>query len=257
MITRYTCSLNGIELGHLDPSILLLDIRYTAPVRTLTTTQLAGRDGQRLMRTTTSSVSVSLTFEIHEQDIQRRFAVCEKVQQWAMEGGLLTTGDRPERQLHVVCETPPVIGSSLKWTDRLGVTLTAFDRPFWEDRFPTTVSLSGNTSRSVYAPGFAAPAMVEGSVTNQGTGPIQQVDITAGETAFHFTGLGLTAGQKLTFDYDEHGILSIRVGSTSALDKRTPLSSDDLTLIPGGMRTVSVHTDGSALTRLDIRGRYL
>ena len=257
MRTRYACALNGVEIGELDASVLLIDIDYNTPSRQLTTTRLAGSDGQRMMRDVTDSVSVLVTFEIHEHDIERRAAVCEQVQRWAMEGGILTTADKPERQLRVVCETPPAIGSALKWTSRLNILFTAYERPFWEDRYPTRVTINGNGSADVYAPGFAAPAVVDGRVKNTGANAVNSLTLRSGNTFFTFESLALAAGKTLEFGYDSRNILFIRADGQSALLKRTPASSDGLALQPGGMRKMSVTADGSVSASFEIRGMYI
>ena len=118
MMTRYACRLNGIDLSSIDPTIYVLDVSTVSPVRDLVTTPLAGRSGQRITKRTTNSLSVEVKFEIHEQNTVRRALIAEKVTEWAILGGILTTNDRPERRLHVICETLPNF-SALRWTNSL------------------------------------------------------------------------------------------------------------------------------------------
>lgn len=256
MRTRYIVALNGVELSALAPEIIVTDITHSAPVRELKTSDIAGRNGKLYTRTVTSSTGVTVYFEIHTQDVRRRALIMEDVQRWAMPGGVLTTGDRPDRRLGVVCESLPAVGSALKWTGSCSVGFTAYAVPFWEDETPRSVSISGNGSKSLYVPGFAAPAGVEAKVKNTGSVAITSVRLTAGKTFMEFTGLSLASGQTMTVSHDERGLLTARIGEMSVLANRTAASSDELELEPGTTATLSVSTNGTASTTFEVRGRY-
>lgn len=256
MRTRYIVALNGVELSSLAPEIIVTDIVHNAPLRELKTSDIAGINGKLYTRTVTSSTGVTVYFEIHTQDVRRRAMIMEDVQRWAMNGGVLTTGDRPDRRLDVVCESLPAVGSALKWTGSCSIGFTAYAVPFWEDETPRRVSISGNGSKSLYVPGFAAPAGVEAAVRNAGSGKITSVQLTAGETFMEFTGLSLAAGKTLAIGHDERGLLTAKIGETSVLAKRTAESSDEMELEPGKTALFSVRTDGSASTVFEVRGRY-
>lgn len=256
MRTRYGFRLNGIELSDLAPEIIPLDISYDAPVREVKTTALAGRDGQVPFGVITSSQSVTVYFEIHTQDIRRRAEVLSIVREWAMRGGFLTTDDMEEKRLHVLCETPPALSSSLKWTQRLSTTFTAYASPFWEDSIPIQITMDGNQQKEVFVPGYAAPAGVEVSVSNTGSTEISRVSLSAGKTTMSFEGLALPAGNTLDIGHDERGILYATIDGVGVLSKRTAASSDELMLDAGARGNVSVQTDGTAKTCFRIRGRY-
>ena len=251
MMTRYACRLNGIDLSSIDPAIYVLDVSTVSPVRDLATTPLAGRNGQRITKRTTNSLSVEVKFEIHEQNTVRRALIAEKVTEWAILGGILTTNDRPERRLHVICETLPNF-SALRWTNSLTATFTAFEIPFWESEYPQNVMIDGNGEAQM----FADDSRVWASVTNAGTDAITTVDLTAGQTALHFSGLALSSGSSLEVGTDEHGVFYARIGSESVLSKRTAESSDELRLEAGKFGKLSVSTNGKAKTRFGVRGYY-
>ena len=255
MMTRYACRLNGIDLSSIDPAIYVLDVSTVSSVRDLATTPLAGRNGQRITKRTTNSLSVEEKFEIHEQNTVHRALIAEKVTEWAILGGILTTNDRPERRLHVICETLPNF-SALRWTSSLTATFTAFEIPFWESEFPQNVMIDGNGEAQMIAPGFADDSRVWASVTNAGTGAITAVDLTAGQTALHFSGLALPFNSTLEVGTDEHGVFYARIGSESVLSKRTAESSDELRLEAGKFGKLSVSADGKAKTRFSVRGYY-
>ena len=256
MRSRYLAALDGVELSAIAPEIIVTDITHNAPVREVRASDIAGRNGKLYTRTVTSSAGVTVSFEIHTQDVRRRSAIMEDVQRWAMPGGALTTSDRPDRVLRVVCESLPTIGSAQKWTGVCSIGFVAYAVPFWEDETPHRVSITGNGSKNLFVPGFAAPASVEAMVKNTGSGAISSVTLTAGDTSMTFNGLSLGSGQTMTLAHDARGLLTARIGSTSVLDKRTAASSDELELEPGKNATLNAATDGTASTTFDVRGRY-
>lgn len=256
MRTRYLVGLDGVELSSIAPEIIVTDITHNAPVREVRASDIAGRNGKLYTRTVTSSTGVTVSFEIHTPDVRRRAAIMEDVQRWAMPGGVLTTSDRPNRVLRVVCESLPTIGSAQKWTGVCSIGFVAYAVPFWEDETPRRVSITGNGSKSLFVPGFAAPASVEAKVTNTGSGAISTVTLTAGDTSMTFAGLALGAGQTMTIAHDAHGLLTARIGGASVLDKRTAASSDELELEPGRNATLTITTNGTASTVFEVRGRY-
>ena len=256
MRSRYLAALDGVELSAIAPEIIVTDITHNAPVREVRAYDIAGRNGKLYTRTVTSSAGVTVSFEIHTPDVRRRAAIMEDVQRWAMPGGVMTTSDRPDRVLRVVCESLPTIGSAQKWTGISSIGFVAYAVPFWEDESPRRVSITGNGSKSLFVPGFAAPAGVEARVTNTGSGAISSVTLTAGETSMTFNGISLAAGQTMTIAHDARGLLTSRIGGTSVLNKRTASSSDELELEPGKNAALSVTTNGTASTTFEVRGRY-
>lgn len=256
MRSRYLAALDGVELSAIAPEIIVTDIKHNAPVREVRTSDIAGRNGKLYTHTVTSSAGVTVSFEIHTQDVRRRAAIMEDVQRWAMPGGVLTTSDRPDRVLRVVCETLPTVGSAQKWTGISSIGFVAYAVPFWEDETPRRVSITGNGSKNLFVPGFAAPASVEAMIKNTGSVEISSVTLTAGDTSMTFNGLSLGSGQSMTLAHDARGLLTARIGGTSVLDKRTAASSDELELEPGRNATLTAATDGTASTTFDVRGRY-
>ena len=256
MRSRYLAALDGVELSAIAPEIIVTDITHNAPVREVRASDIAGRNGKLYTRTVTSSAGVTVSFEIHTPDVRRRAAIMEDVQRWAMPGGVLTTSDRPDRVLRVVCESLPIIGSAQKWTGTCSIGFVAYAVPFWEDEAPRRVTISGNGSKSLFAPGFAAPASVEAAVKNTGSSAISSVKLTAGDTSMTFIGISLSSGQTMTLAHDARGLLTARIGGASVLDKRTAASSDELELEPGKNATLSVATNGTSSTTFEVRGRY-
>ena len=256
MRSRYLAALDGVELSSIAPEIIVTDITHNAPVREVRASDIAGRNGKLYTRTVTSSAGVTVSFEIHTPDVRRRAAIMEDVQRWAMPGGVLTTSDRPDRVLRVVCESLPTVGSAQKWTGTCSIGFVAYAVPFWEDETPRRVIITGNGSKNLFVPGFAAPAGVEARVTNTGSGTISSVTLTAGDTSMTFNGISLGAGQTMTIAHDARGLLTARIGGTSVLNKRTAASSDELEIDPGKNATLTAATNGTASTTFEVRGRY-
>lgn len=258
MMTRYEAWLDKKSLSAIDPSIYIRDIAYNAPRTMITTSDIPGRNGQRVTGRSARSTSVQITIEIHEQDVARRQDVCRRIQAWAMKGGSLTTNDRRDQRLRVLCEEPPAISSALKWTQALRMTFAAYAQPFWEDETPRSVSLSGtNSDKPLYTPGIGALTRVEASVKNTSGSAINTLTLSAGGTTFDFTGLNLAANETLEIGYDENDLLTIRAGNTSKMSCRTAASDDDLMIETGKSETVSIRAGGSVSATFRARGLYM
>lgn len=258
MMTRYEAWLDKKSLSAVDPSVYILDIAYGSPRFAIDTADKPGRNGQHVTGMNARNSSVVITFEIREQDTERRQEVCRRVQAWAMGGGVLTTRDRRGQRLCVICEDPAAISSALKWTQPLKITLTAYEQPFWEDEYPRSASVSGtNATKSLYVPGIGAQTRAEASVKNLSGGTIDALTLKAGGTTFDFVGLGLGAGETLEVGYDENDLLTIRVGDVSKMSCRTAESDDDLMLTTGKSESVSVYSGGEVSATFKARGLYL
>lgn len=256
MMTRYEAWLNKKGLSTIDPSIYILDIAYSTPRMMTNTVDIAGRNGQRVISRLARNTSVVITIEIHEQDTARRQDVCRRVQEWAMQGGILTTRDRNGQRLCVICESPPDISSALKWTQALKMTFTAYEQPFWEDENPRSVTISGAGEKSLYVPGIGAQTRVEATVSNTSGGIVNALTLKAGSTTMAFSGLGLANGAALEIGYDEKGLLTIHSAGVSKLSCRTAVSDDDLMIETGKHEKMSVSgADVTATFRA--RGLYL
>ena len=255
--TRYEAYVDDVPLSSVDPAVIVADIAESEPDTRRTTADYPTLDGQRVLRTVRQSLRVTVSFEIHTQDVRRRADICERVVRWA-QGRFLKVNYRPEQRLRVVCETPPSVASALSWTQRLTVAFAAYAVPFWEDAQPTRVPVSGNGSVSAYVRGTAAQTLVEATVQNSGSAAITAATLKAGDTAFLFAGISIPAGGSLVIGYDGARVLSAKIGNASVLARRTTASDDDL-LAPCGQRAAfSVSGAGAnAKTTFTVRGWYL
>lgn len=257
MITRYRVSLNHESLDALAQEIMILDVAYTSTVYALQATALAARHGQLVHSRTIPTAGVSVTFEIHTQNIARRQEVCEMVRRWAMRGGEMRVNSRPHEYLRVVCDTPPVIPSDLKWTGKITIVFTAYECVFWEQDEAWSVSVPAGESGTMIVPGSAEETPVSVKVVNGSGQTVNSLTVTAGDTVFSFADLALADGETLDIGYDEHGFLYIRAGSASKMDERTPESSDELTIRQRESAALSVTADAEVTATFTARGRSL
>lgn len=258
MMTRYEAWLDKKSLSAIDPAIYIRDISYDATRFVTTANDRPQRNGQRVTNRRAQSTSVTISFEIHEQNVNRRQEVCQRVQAWAAKGGKLTTNDRRGQQLNVICESPPVVSSTLKWTQAIKIVLTAYEQPFWEDEYPRVVTLNGSDAKGyLYAPGNGFMTRVEASIRNTSSSILDALTIRAGGTTFSFARLGLANGETLEIDYDKTGLLRVRAGDVSKMHCRTAESDDELMIETGVSSEVSVKAGGAVSVMFKARGLYL
>lgn len=249
-MTIHDCMLDGISLSSLDERICVLDVREDAPEHALVPHPLA-RGGQHLSQTR-RSLTVHLSFAIHETQPDRRKAVLQAVRTWALQGRLLTLADRPGQQLQVVCTGLPAIAAE-DWTAPLTLSFTTTRCPWWEDEEPATVSGSGMLTLTLT--GNAAFAPVDAHITNAGTQTLHELSIHCASSFITFQGITLPAGSTLHLTTKD-GIFSAVIDGESVLAHRTP-DSDDLLLAPCGQSCSVGATGAQALTAtFTARGRY-
>ena len=250
--------LNEIGLADIDPTIHVHDVSYGAPNITTHTVDRARYHGSRVTRQRMGNSKVTISFVVHEYDIVRRQDIMNRIVAWSMGGGVLTTDDRPNQRLHVVCTSAPSVQSSLKWTARQNIEFSAFDQPFWEDIVPKTFTLTGTQeSGRMVGAGAASDPFVEVRVTAGEN--VTSLDLVAGETTLKLRDISIATGEALVIDYDETHTLHIVNEDTgvSYLQNRTPDSDDDLMLPVGKAATVSFESNGTATVIFKVRGLYL
>lgn len=249
MITRYNVWLDGEGLQTIDPSIIILDIQEQSPQTRYTTAEwAAGRDGTRFIRETRQTASVTVTFQVREYDVARRKTVTSDVAAWARRGRYLEINDRPDQRLCVRCTALPTVKSALKWTDTLTVTFTAYEWPYWESYHEESAAIAGGTPATLHVPGNGPYAYLSGDLTIDGTASVK---IAVGDQYFDMRNVS----NALSWGY-ENGLLYIRSGDESVMAHRTTSSSDNLTVKPGSMATITVTSTAAVSGRVYTRGCY-
>lgn len=250
MITRYSASLDGKQLHEIDASIIILDIVEAAPRMNVTVLNRIN-GGQMLTGRTRKSLTVSITFEVHEYDTVKRKAVFQKIASWAENGKYLSVSDRPGQRLRIVPDAAPVATSALKWTKAETVSFTAYASPYWEAAAPVLQEAAGTTGEIAFTPDFTADkSYMTFELVNNGASDLGSVSVTANDTFMHFTGLDIAPGETFSVTYDDDGHLLLPVA------RRTPDSSDELVVYGGRENAVSFVCDQPVTIRFSVRGRY-
>ena len=254
MISRYEAELNGIALSSLNPNILVLDIKHQSADPQTETYSVGKRNGSRIYRRYYESCSVTILFEIHEYNVWERQSICNAVSAWAKNGGKLETSDRKDQFLQCVCTSFPKVESAKRWTNELSITFTAYAFPFWQEKHIASKAFTGTSgSGTLYIPGNADDALVEVDV--KANASLSSVSLTVNGRTLSLTGLSLSTNDVIKISYDGNAIQSIKVGTTSLLDKRSGV--DDLLAKCGEYNSFSMSASASATVTFKVRGQWM
>lgn len=255
MTTRYEATLNNVTLSSLDTDIIIHDISYSNANIKDDTFSVAKRNGVRLLRRSYNPIKVSIAFEIHAYDVAERQSICQTVCAWAKNGGTLKTSDRTGVYLQCVCSKFPSISSAKNWTDELEVEFTAYTIPFWQDNSKTSIALTAGTSGSATQKinGSADGALVEADIVANAS--LTSVALTVNNRTLTLSNLSVSSGSTIKITYNTEGIQSIKVGSTSLLNKRTGV--DDLLVNCGENNTFSFTSSASVTVTFKVRGLWV
>lgn len=255
MISRYEAYMDGEALSAVDPSLLILDIHHNDPGLQIKKNALGGRDGAVVTGRYLEKASVTISFAIREYNIANRQAVCSRVIKWA-KGTVLKTNDRTGQMLYCICDDYPVINSAMAWTDPLSITFSAYGIPYWQEEFAKTATLTDTSENdTLFVPGSADMAFVNVDITAGAA--VSSLTVGCGETAIELTGLALSDGDVVSIAYDQNGLMSIKKGNTSLLNKRTAASSDDLIAVCGEENEISITASGSVTAVFSVRGCWI
>lgn len=252
-MTRNNVWLDGLSLQAIDPAIFITDVQEHEPEQQVITAARAAGEGQHLLRQTRQCLSVTIRFAIREQHVARRSAVLQKVKAWCRQGGFLSISQRPGLRL---CVSPGRLNtlSALRWTEELTLTFTAHHTPWWEEAFPTQITLPKS---SLNLPGDASSAPMDLRWVCSFSGTVD-LCVSTPLSAITFSGLSITKKQELLLTHRE-GVLVATLDGTDILPYRTPESSDDLLLVCGDTNAVAVTVNGETAAGciLSARGRWL
>ena len=267
MFLRFEAQLNGRKFSDIAPELILRDIAETPADMDVSTMRFANKPGQRMSSMVRTSLSVRLVYVIRTQDIQRRMEIRDLIMEWAGNGGMLTINTRPGKMLNVVCEYDTALESSLRWTQDLSLTLTAYGFPYWCDAAETVKVVKSNSTNqglnsyagTVYMSG-QRDAYVSVSIHNNGNGAMTKLNITCDETVIKLSGMSLPAGHVVRIYYDNDVLRIIdntATPSVSLLSYRTADSNDDL-MLPAGMDSIiHVSADQAFDGTISARGVWL
>lgn len=270
MLLRFEAQLGDKKFSEIAPELILRDIVEIPAAVETSTVRFANRPGQRVSSIVRTSLSVRLVYVIRSKDIQRRMEIRDLVAAWAAKGGALKINTRPGKKLLVVCENIPALESSLRWTQDLSLTLTAYVQPYWlsendamlavqtqyyeeEDRnyFADVINPNGNAGK--------APATF--TLINNGSDALKHLKVLADNTFIELKGMQILPNMPITAMYND-GILEIldffnMSGDNSLLMYRTPESHDDLMLEPGRDNQIIVWADQPVSGSISATERWL
>lgn len=259
MISRYDVKLNNVSLSSIDTRLLILDVQHDAVSMQRKQTRLAHRHGVFSDEIYYEKCSVTIIFQLRIYSLSERQSVIQQISSWARNGGELEVNDRPGQKLVCVCDNYPHANSVKQWLDELSVTFTAYSYPFWQDKVPTTLTLSGMAANGSEMPlnGNADKAYMSVTVTPNSSDALTSLTISVNDSIIVLQNLLVQSSAPLEIAYDSNMILSIKAGNTSYLDKRTADSSDDLIAICGGVNVCSYVADTSVTITFSARGGWL
>ena len=124
MIHKLEAYMNGVPLTSLGKIL-----------QTVTSTPLAKMNGDRVLDRRWAQASVSIEFVMDGDSPGERQELCQSIAAWA-KGGVLQTSDRYGQRLRCICTDPPSIQNTINRAERIQMTFTAYQQPFWEDELP-------------------------------------------------------------------------------------------------------------------------
>ena len=250
MVTRYRAWMGEEALEDLDPSIIIIDISEDAPKEAVTTEARPGGGHTGHHR---QSITVTIAVEIHEANTIHRQLVLGKIMRWGSGGQYLRTSYRPEQRLYIDSIEAASV-SALKWTDTLGIKLTAYQRPWWEEATVSkmeTVEASKSGILTVYNRG-EMPCPLEAVFVAIDT--LTSIAISCGNEKIALTNISVKTGEEIRIGHDDNGIQQITAAGQSAMRNRNGQSADEITLKPG-INKVSFSGDGLLSLTVTARGR--
>jgi hypothetical protein len=275
---RYEAALNGKIFSDIAPEVLLRDIVEQPADVDSQANPRAGLYGQSVPTRKRLALSVRLVYRIREYDSRKRAEIRDKVAEWANGangGGWLTINTRPGMQLQVVCDTPPNLDSSLKWTQDLTLTLTAYAIPFWQEAgdgqaveldtvWADNVGMYKG-SVAISPKGNAGKVPVTCFAYNMDDKPLTHLKIIVDDTMMEFKGMNIAGGGVLggwfSLDYTDEEILQIKNvrddNDPSLLQYRTAESDDDLLAQCKARNEIHVYSDATVNITFFVRGRWL
>lgn len=256
MQTKVMAALNGVTMHEADSRVIIQEIDEQVPSWTPTAASRAGRIGQHYTGKEKRYRDVIVRFKIRTiGDCDAREKVIQAVAAWAAEGGELTVSYRAGEKLQVVCIATPVATNIQKWDTVYQVTFRAYDIPDWVNETPDRAEVSGKSGETAIVVSSNGGGKLEAKITNSSGSTCNTLSFTANGQTIAFDSLNLQSGKNLILSYDSRDIQSIRIGSSSAMAKRTTESADDIWMRRGN-NSISF-TAGCALKwEFSCRGRW-
>lgn len=262
MQLAHRAALNGVQLDEIDPRIIIKGIDGGAGRESVSSVGTGRGDGTRITAKRRDSVEVAVRFSmnIRRDAIAERGAVLEAINAWAVKGGWLTIGYKPNRRLWVDETAAPGEGDLWKRLTEYTITFRAHAVPYWQEESAVSagsgVAMSGSGVISVAG---SAETVADAVLQNMSGATINTVSITIAGHSMSFENLGMASGESLVIDHvmtQGKNVIRIRVGGRSAMAMRTAGSADEFALQPGACAWAFSAQRACRLT-VSCRGRFV
>lgn len=258
MTSRYEVTLGDVKMSTLDKDLLILDVGYPVPEYETDEYTIANLDGYDISDTRLKKRLVTVTFELHIYDIQKRNEACQKVNAWAQAGGTLKINDRKDQYLTVRCEQYPSVESVRDWTAPLTLTFATVAIPYWKSVTEKVLTISGTSaSGTLKMDGNTSEALVSVTVTANVALTNATLQFVVGDTNIKLTNITLAKNKELVIDYKNSRFLRIKADGTSVLKQLDPSSTDNLRAKCGTNVSVSLSAGGKITAVFKARGLWL
>lgn len=272
-VLLYDVSLRGVSLSSLADEIIVRDIVEMPPTEDRQTSKRAMHAGTRVNSVIRRTLPIKIVYNVRAYNGTRRAEIMDKISEWVGIGGKLTITTRPGKRLFVKPEGIPRLDSTLKWTEDLTMTLTAYEQPYWEDEAAVVAQCEAKWSeahsayydaKTISVPGNLPKVPMTMSLWNTSDDILlTSLKIVADETFFEFKDIAIEPGGIFAgfveIKYDENDILSIVdvMTEVSLMKNRTAESSDDLLVRCGKTNQIHIYADAPCRAQFEARGRWL
>lgn len=256
MISRYRVQLNGTQFDSLDKNILILDVAYSQPDKTVKQYSTANSDGYDVQDVYVRAQAVTISFELRIYDTVKRNEAVQKINEWASGGGMLQVNDRDGQFLNVICDQYAVIQSVRNWTDPLTLVFVTKSVPYWCSVKSKTLTLTGKSAKgTLKMDGNIGSALISVNVVAEGA--ISSLQIVVGNSKIILTNLSVPNGKTIKIDYINDRYLRIFANGSSVLSKLKKESTDNLCAVCGQNSSVSITANNKVTATLEGRGLWI
>lgn len=279
----YDVTLRGVSMSSLADEIIIRDIVEMPPTEDRLETKRAMHAGTRASSVIRRTLPIKVVYVIRAYDSTKRAEIMDQIAQWVGTGGEMTISTRPGKRLFVKQDKTPHLESSLKWTEDLELTLTAYEQPYWEDAAETTNPK--NESGSAYVNSVWSDAHqqyiaatvidVPGNVDKvpvcvafyaNGDDTLTHIKLVADNTFFELENIEVGPGMfgglvMIDYDNESDAFDTLRIydvyNDVSLMANRTAESSDDLLVRCGHTNQLYAYADAPVAVTFSTRGRWL
>lgn len=270
MVLKHRVALDGVQLDSIDDRIMISRVETGDGKENISTVSLWGEgSGSRVTSMHRDSLDITVKFRIRvkKKNMSDRETVLEKVNIWAAAGGVLTTNNKPGRNITVFRAQPAGAGDPWDWTKEYSIIFRACGVPYWQEDTATSVTKAltggGGTESATITVSGSETAAMDVSFKNTSGASCSGFSINNGESSISLSSMALADGETLVIDHPDngkHSYLRIRIKSTagvwrSALAKMSTGSSNDLLASPG-TKTLTVLVSKAGDLTVSVRGRF-